>query len=234
MAMIKTGANGPLEMTLRSLLTKSEESVAFLVGVFCIATYLLLQYSRGRSEWLTSLLFNPFIWIGSILVAAFLLFLPIALGIIIIFRSLPALFQRAFQRFLWCCSLGILALAMGVATVGVARSRSAFALGYAARVRSQMNIVTFQRWAIRTIKAAPTDHITAVEGSLPDTGSLVFSQVSVSPNAEASQSYVELRAVAPTLQWYGLMVGAPAFRCPPETYEIVPGMCVAPDLGTLG
>ncbi len=229
-----TGVGNRLGTRLRTLLPKSEESVAFIVGVFCIAIYLLLQYSRGRFEWLTGILFNPFVWIGSILLAAFLLFLPIALGIIIIFRSVPALLQHAFRRFLRFSILGILLVATGKATIEIARSRSVFALGYAARVRSEINIVMLQQWAIRTIKMAPTDHITGVEGNLPDTGSLVFWQASVEPNADASQSYVRLQAAAPTLQRYGLMVGAPAFRCPQETYQIVPGVCVSTNMGTPG
>jgi hypothetical protein len=221
-------------MNLRKLRPKSEETVAFMVGIACIALYLVLQYSRGRFEWITSMLNSPFIWAGSILMAAFLLFLPMALGVIIIFRSLPALFQHAFRSFLWCCTLGVLVLAMGIAAVGIARSRSIFAMGYAARVGSEINVGMLQQWAIRTIKAAPTDRPTKVGHDLPDTGSLVFSQVTVMPNADATQSYVRLQAAAPTLQWYGLMVGAPAFRCPHETHQIVQGICVSADMGTPG
>jgi hypothetical protein len=78
------------------------------------------------------------------------------------------------------------------------------------------------------------DRPTRVDGNLPDTGSLVFSQVTIMPNADVSQSYIRLVAAAPTLERYGLKIGGPSFRCSGEDYQMAPGVCVSAHMGTPG
>lgn len=215
---------------------KSFESIAAAIGLICALLGWFLEYARGRFGWVTTniIFSNEFTFIGYPLFLITAGFLPYLLGMAIFLRGV-AIYRKFLKRLQTCIGLALVIAALPQLIPSIIFPQGAFIVGYADRVKSQINVPVLQQWAVHTISQSRKDQFSNVKERPQGITSFSYVWADISPKADETQSYIRLMDGGHYIGYYGLVIGGMSFRCKDadinpnvivEYAVIAPGVCV--------